>query len=301
MRPHPSAYRRVLILADIEGSSGCRSYAASRFLTRQWALACLDMSRDVQAVVQALFDAGAAEVTVQDFHRTGYNLLPSMIDRRARVLQGYRPGPVPGLGDPGRAEAVLFLGMHAASGTQGFLPHTLTSRIRSLTVNAKPLAEVQLFAASLAPYGVRPVFFSGCPEACRQAAEAISGIHTFALNRRGNFQPLPWRRALAEAAAQSLQNGDVPPYRPEGPMEAVASMRGGHRIARRLARRWGYRCRGDHILLTGRDMRDLYGQLIRLCYLTPVSARIPAPALALANLRGRLGLLWVKRRLGRGI
>jgi D-amino peptidase len=58
------------------------------------------MSLDVDAVV-GLFDAGVRQVTVKDFHRTGYNLLPEMIDHRARIDCGYRRGPVPGLGDPG--------------------------------------------------------------------------------------------------------------------------------------------------------------------------------------------------------
>ena len=38
--------------------------------------------------------------------------------------------------------------MHAASGTDGFLSHTLTSRIAQLEVNRRPLAEVELFAVS---------------------------------------------------------------------------------------------------------------------------------------------------------
>jgi len=43
-----------LIIADIEGSSGCWSYRASSFMTKDWARACLEMTRDVQAVVQPL-------------------------------------------------------------------------------------------------------------------------------------------------------------------------------------------------------------------------------------------------------
>ena len=36
------------------------------------------MSRDVDAVVGGLLDAGIERVTVKDFHRSGYNLLPEM-------------------------------------------------------------------------------------------------------------------------------------------------------------------------------------------------------------------------------
>ncbi len=146
----PLTYRSILIIADIEGSSGCGSYRASSFPTKPWARACAAMSRDVDALVKGLLDAGVDRVTVKDFHRTGYNLMPELIDRRARIICGYGLGPVPGLGDPGDADAAMMIGMHAAAGTQGFLPHTLTSRLASLVVNGRPLAEVELFAASLA-------------------------------------------------------------------------------------------------------------------------------------------------------
>jgi D-amino peptidase len=176
-------FAHILILADIEGSSGCGSHRAASFMTRPWARACAAMSRDVNAVVGGLFDAGVRQVTVMDFHRTAYNLLPELIDRRARVICGYRRGSVPGVGDPGKADAMMMTGMHAASGTTGFLAHTLTSRLSSIVVNGRPLAEVELFSASVAPFGIPAVFFSGCPVACAQARDRIPGIGTFAIDK----------------------------------------------------------------------------------------------------------------------
>jgi D-amino peptidase len=114
----------ILIIADLEGSSGCWSYNASAFLSDDWCRACLEMSRDVSSVVSALFDAGVRTVAVKDFHRTGYNLFPEVIDSRATIISGYRRGPITGMGNPNHAQAVMFLGMHAASGSQGFLAHT---------------------------------------------------------------------------------------------------------------------------------------------------------------------------------
>ena len=157
--------KRVLIIADIEGSSGCWNYAASSFMTPEWALACADMTEDIRMVVDALLEDGAEEIIIKDFHRTGYNLLPERIDRRARVDSGYALGPIPGVGKPGRAEAVMFIGLHAASGTEGFLPHTMTSRLASVRVGGRLLPEVALFASILAPYGIRAGFIFRMP--CR--------------------------------------------------------------------------------------------------------------------------------------
>ncbi|MBU2550030.1 MAG: M55 family metallopeptidase, partial [Proteobacteria bacterium] len=178
-------FQHILIIADIEGSSGCFSYRASSFLTPEWARACADMTRDVSAVVSSLFEAGAETVAVKDFHRTGYNLLPEWIDSRAEWIPGYRQGPVPGLGEPGRAQGIVFLGLHAASGTDGFLAHTMTSRLKDLKVNGRILTEAELFSASLAPYGLRPLFFSGCPTACSQAEAALPGLQTLAIDKSG--------------------------------------------------------------------------------------------------------------------
>ena len=293
-------YRHILILADIEGSSGCGSYRASSFLTQPWARACAALSRDVDAVVRALFDAGVPRVTVHDFHRTAYNLLPEMIDPRARIVCGYRRGPVPGLGDPGDADGLMMLGMHAASGTSGFIPHTLTSRLASVTVNGRPLAEVELFCASLAPFGIAPIFFSGCPVACDQARRRIPGLTTFSIDKRippQNLDAAAWRREVARAAVDALAAPRPIPYQPRGPFRAVVRMRDGVRAAARMADPWGYPRKGATVFLSTGDIRDLYDRLIRLCYLKPLTEKTLPFSLALFNLIGRTGRLWVRRQL----
>ena len=296
-------HRHVLIVADIEGSSGCWSYRASAFKTTEWVAACIAMTRDVQAVVEALYAAGVRRVVVKDFHRTGYNLLPEWIDPRATIVGGYKRGPVPGIGHPGAAQGVLFLGLHAASGSNGFLAHTLTSRIQRLEVNGKVLPEVALFSASLAPFNVRPIFFSGCPVACRQAAVAIPGIDVYPIDRapgRERFSEEKWRRGLAQAAAAALENDRTDAYSPQGPFRTVVTMRDGEQAAEKLARRWGLDRQGAEITLTHDCFNALYRDLIRICYLTPATERVLPLALAVSNWRGRAGLAWLRRQINRG-
>ncbi len=297
---YSSAPQNILIVADIEGSSGCWSYEASSFRTDAWALACLEMTRDIEAVLATLFECGVRKVTVKDFHRTGYNLLPELLDPRARLISGYRAGPVPGMGDPSGAEGVMFIGLHAASGTGGFLAHTLTSRISRLEVNGRLMTEVELFASSLAPFGLRPLFFSGCPAACRQAAEAIPGIRTFPCDKSGgagSLDPIPWREVLSRAAADALGNRDTVPFEPRGPFSARVSLRDGGKTAEKLARRWNLPWEGDALLLEEEDIHRLYSQLIRLCYLTPFIEKHAGMLLPLYNLYGRWGLNWARQRL----
>ncbi len=258
------------------------------------------MSLDVDAVVKALFDAGAGSVTVKDFHRTGYNLLPELIDRRARIVSGYLEGPVPGIGDPAGAELLLCIGMHASSGSGGFLAHTLTSRIARLEVNGRLFPEIALFASSLAPYGIRPVFFSGCPVACEEASAVVPGISTFAMDKsagQGGIDAAAWREVLAGAAAASLANRKTAPCMPEGPFSARVVMRDGEAVAAKLARRWGLRREHDTVLIESPDIHELYRALVRLCYLTRFTERIIPAALPLYSLWGRAGRAWVRRRI----
>jgi len=293
-------YSHILILADIEGSSGCGSYRASSFLTRPWANACVDMSKDVDAVVKALFRAGVPKVTVKDFHRTAYNLLPEVIDNRARIVCGYRRGPVPGLGDPENADATMMLGMHAAAGTAGFLAHTLTSRLSSLTVNGRPLAEVELFAASLATHGIPATFFTGCPVACAQARQRIPGIRTLAIDKSimpDHLDKHRWRRQLAQAAVRALTNDTVSPYLPEGPFRAEITIRDGAAAAAKMAAPWGFCRSGSHVSIDAPDVHALYNHLIRLCYLSPLAERTLPFSLMLFNGIGWFGRLWVRRQL----
>ena len=189
--------------------------------------------------------------------------------------------------------------MHAASGTEGFMAHTLTSRIIWLEVNKKPLAEVELFSASLAPYGIRPIFFSGCPTACAQAQAAIARINSYPIDKSDGpalFDAHLWRSGLVSSALESLNNLDTEPYVLSGPLKAEVTLWDGERSARKLARRWGFAQEGGRVLIEAEDIHELYGHLIRLCYLTPLTEKTLPWGLFLYNLTGRLGLEWVRWR-----
>lgn len=293
-------FKNILIVSDIEGSSDCWSYEASSFMSRTWPRACLGMTLDVKSVVDGLLTAGVPQITVLDFHRTGFNILAEHIDSRARVVSGYRLGPVPGIGDPKGVEAVMFLGFHAASGTDGFLAHTFTSRLKRLDVNRRPMPEVEIISALLAPYGARPIFFSGCPKACAQAAANMGPIQAYPIDKTvgvHRFDAESWRDGLQAAAVRSLQNVLVPPYAPKGPFRAELTLRDGDKAARKLARRWGLPRAADRVFIETEDIASLYLALVRLCYLTPLAEKVLPLGMALYNLWGRMGLAWVRRKV----
>jgi len=290
-------FKKILIIADIEGSSGCMSYGASSFNTEEWYDACIDMSLDVRRVTDSLFDAGAEQVVIKDFHRTGYNLLPELMNRRARLVSGYRNSPVPGIGPVYGSEAVMFTGMHASSGSGGFLAHTLTSRHAYILADSKPVSELQIFASSLYRLGVRPVFFSGCPEACREAAEAVPGITLYPVDKSSSLDDKDtWRKGLAASAAESLFNPSANPYLMKTPCDVELKVRDGSAVAEKISRRWNLRREGDRLFFNAGSFDDFYKMLIRISYLTPVTEKLLPAALPLFNLFGRSGLSIVRRK-----
>ncbi len=296
-------HKRILIIADIEGSTGCANYESSSFNTGAWYDACIEMSLDINAVATRLFERGAEKIYVKDFHRTGFNLLPELIDKRAHIIHGYKKGPVPGIGKVYDTEAVMFIGMHASSGSGGFLAHTLTSRYSRIFVNGRRISELQVFASSLYKYSLKPVFFSGCPAACGEAAEDVPGINIFSIvkDETGYIDKIKCREKLALAAADSLSNDIVSSYIMHPPFKAELQMRDGASEAEKISGRWGLDCTGDRISFTAADFDDFYKKLISITYFTPLIEKIIPLALFLFNLYGRSGLYFVRFKRHREI
>ena len=136
--------------------------------------------------------------------------------------------------------------------------------------------------------------------ACNQALDAIENIHTYPIDKsRGadNFDIQTWREGLADAAVEAIGNSRSKPYKISGPYEAVVRMRDGEDVAAKISRRWGFKREGAAILLNAGELRMIYLQLIGLCYLNPFILKILPLALFLSNLKGRIGLAWVRRRI----
>lgn len=287
----------ILVIADIEGSSGCWSRESASLFGRGWPEACREMSLDVRAVTRALFAAGAGRVRIQDFHRTGHNLFPDLMPAQAELVQGYCNGPVPGMADPKGFHLLMMMGMHAPSGIPGFLSHTLTSRIARVTANGAPISEAQLFAAALADTGLRPAFFSGCPGACAHTRAAMPGLSCFPIDKGAHpFDRSAWRQDLAAAAARAVARPLPLPYAPQGPVQVRVSMAGGPKAARKTAAPWGYPWEGADILMTVPDLAALFRELTRMIYLTPASFRLLPLILPLYRGLGRASLFWAQKK-----
>ncbi|MEH0021206.1 MAG: M55 family metallopeptidase [Desulfobacter sp.] len=289
--------QRILIIADIEGSSACLDRSSAKFLGRGWPRACLGMTKDVNAVATALFRAGAGRVVIRDFHRTAYNIMPGLVHPKAVLAQGYTTGPVPGMGAPGEFDGLMMLGMHAPSGSSGFLPHTLTSRIARVTVNNSLVSEAQLFSAALEPFGIPPLFFSGCPSACAHTETSMPGVRCFPIDKFSpGFHAPSWRKRLAQEAVRALSAPKDTLYNPRGEFRVIVTMAKGKAAAKISAQRWGYKHQGANIYVDVASFSALFRELSRIAFLTPLAERLAPLGLPLYHLMGRAGLAWAQKK-----
>ncbi len=175
---------KVFICADLEGvgcvvrsehtSPGGREYdRARRFFTAE-----------VNAAVDAACAAGATDVLVADSHNVGLNLLPEMLDDRARLVMG---GPRPLAMVEGIQEgfdAVLFVGAHVMAGTpDAAIPHIFHGRVAELRVNGLRIGEMGLNALLAGYYNAPVVFVSGDEAACVEAKILLPNVESVAVKR----------------------------------------------------------------------------------------------------------------------
>ena len=198
------------------------------------------------------------------------------------------------------------IGFHAASGTGGFLPHTLTSRFARVCIDGRSLCEAELFAGALNAPGrhqLRTRLFSGCPVACEQAATAMPGIHTYSIMKS---QPgrapeknsaEAWRAGLAQAARTSLGSpgAELPSW--GGPFRIEVEMKDGETAAKIAARRWNLDCSGKTVAFTVSNRLDLFRRLSDLAYTQPWMEPALPLLLRLADMRGRHALSWAEKEV----
>ena len=136
-------------------------------------------TRETDAAVRALFDAGASKVVVWDNHGFGSNLVFDRIDRRCEVLLGtgfLRRFPQL---DPTYA-GVLMIGYHAMEGTpDGVLAHTYSpGAYRTIRANGNSVGEIALDAAVAGELGVPLLMVASDDKGCREALNFMPWIET---------------------------------------------------------------------------------------------------------------------------
>ena len=198
---------RVYIAADMEGIAGLSATddPAGRAL----------MTGEVNAAIEAAFEAGAVEVVVNDAHGGHNNLIQEALDQRVRLLRGnLKPyGMMEGLDE--RFTHVLFIGFHAKAGEDGFAAHTGSGLTADLKVNGMSVGEGGMNALYAAWYDVPVVFVSGDQAAIDEMTAMIPGLTGVAV-KEGT-----WTRSVntmsPDSARAAIHRGVLSALRAEPP------------------------------------------------------------------------------------
>ena len=172
---------RVMISADMEGASGVTWPDDVVPGTEQWQRSRRMLTSDVNAAIAGFFAGGAGEVLVTEAHATMRNILLEDLDPRAAMLTGrHKPlGMMDGVAD---ADAVAFVGYHAAAGEPGVLAHTyLGAVLTGLWINGEPASEGRLNALLAGTFGVPVVLVTGDEQTCADAAGYAPAAQTVAV------------------------------------------------------------------------------------------------------------------------
>jgi len=262
------------IVADIEGSTGVWTRAHALLGTPEWQEARVELTKDINAVAEALFEMGVREVVVKDFHRTGYNLIPRSLDRRVKLVSGYYGGPAVGYGKLYGADFALFVGLHASGGNeQGFLAHTLTSRIAEILVNGKRVCEAELFASVLSAFHIPVCFFSGCPAACEEVSQKMDWVVTYPIGkdkevyadeRKRRDHIIQKRQGLKEKIKAVSNPETMPLFVMKPPFDCQVIFHQETEARRRNS--WDFSQNGKVIRFYTDQFFELYRNLIKIAY-----------------------------------
>ena len=216
---------RVYITVDIEGIAGVIDFSqGSPDGGMDYALGQKLMTLEANAAVEGALEVGATEIVVNDGHARARNIMPELLHRKARLIQGaVKPlGICAGVDDS--FDLALAVGYHAPpSRADGILNHAYHPFL--LTWNEVEWDEVGLVAAVAGHYGVPLALVTG-DEATIERSEALLPPHVGVAVKKGmtrfaadSLHPEEARERVRAGAREAVERrGEFAPLRFDGPV-----------------------------------------------------------------------------------
>jgi D-amino peptidase len=258
---------RVLISADMEGTTGVTGWADVQPGQPPYERFRRLLTADVNAAVQGAFDAGATEVIVNEAHDGMRNILIEELDERAEMIVGLHK-PLVMMEGIDSCDLVFFTGYHARAGEAGVLAHTLCGDYVSVELNGAPASEARLNASLAGEVGVPVGLVAGDDVICSEAEKLFPGVKTAVVKYAiDNFSarclgPKAAGDRIREAARSAVaEHGVLEPYRVAPPYTIRATLREPAQ-AGTVAGLPGVTREGPVVVsFTSKDFRDVYGML----------------------------------------
>lgn len=218
---------RALISVDIEGVAGVAGREDTVAGNPEYERARRLMTAEASAAVRGVLAAEPqAEVLVADAHGTFRNVIPELLDPRARLVRG-KPRLLAMIeGVESGVECALFIGYHGRAGAgESALAHTFTGALADVRVNGRSFGETALNAAVAGAFGVPVVLVTGDSSLPQEVEETVPQA-TVAVVKRGvgyyaveSMHPERACRLIEESAAEAVAHrSTIQPFIVDGPV-----------------------------------------------------------------------------------
>lgn len=136
------------------------------------------MTQEVNAAIEAAFEAGATEILVSDSHGNGQNLLIEKMPRNVEVIRSWprQFGMMAGIDET--FDGVIFIGYHSSTtNPEGVRAHTISSaRLAAVRLNGVSMPEAGINAAVAGHFNVPVIMISGDDAAVQEAQTLIGDM-----------------------------------------------------------------------------------------------------------------------------
>jgi D-amino peptidase len=217
---------RVFISVDIEGVAGVAGREEGSPGNAEYERARRLMTAEASAAVRGVYAAEPdSVVTVADAHGTFRNIIPELLDQRARLVRG-KPRPLAMIeGIQHGFDVAIFIGYHGRAGTgDSVLSHTFTGTLADVRVNGRSFGEIGLNAAVAGSFGVPVVLVTGDESVAAEVEDLLPGTRAVAVKRgigqlaSDGLHPERSCALIEEAAARAVSEpGRALPFVVDGP------------------------------------------------------------------------------------
>jgi D-amino peptidase len=183
LNAEPQEGLKVFISVDMEGLAGVVVSEECSRSGDDYGLFRKIMTLETNAAIEGAVAAGATEIIVRDSHGAKRNILPDLLDPRAKLLRGVS-GATKNMMDrlDESFDAVMFIGYHAKAGTpDAIIEHTSTGNVTDFSINGVSLPEAGYNALIAGLYDVPVAFASGDEAFSRQVRDLLEDVETVAV------------------------------------------------------------------------------------------------------------------------
>ncbi len=224
---------KVFISVDMEGLAGVVVSEECSRSGDDYGLFRKIMTRETNAAIEGAVAAGATEIIVRDSHGAKRNILPDLLDPRAKLLRG-ESGATKNMMDrlDESFDAVMFIGYHAKAGTpDAIIEHTSTGNVTDFSINGVSLPEAGYNALIAGLYDVPVAFAAGDEAFSRQIRDLLGDVETVAVKDAIGgaalcLHPEVARDRIRSGVEKALRNLDrFQPYKLSSPYTMVLKLK----------------------------------------------------------------------------